>query len=87
MTLKVAGPKYLSSGGFITRLPITLRLLVKRMTSRIRGGVLELKTHTPETERIFEASFKATLDRYRKLLGQTGAGKLDSPNDNLTPAK
>ena len=37
MTAKVAQPKYLSSGGF-TRLPITLGLLVRRMTSRISGG-------------------------------------------------
>src|SRR5579864_3158124 len=37
MTAKVAQPKYLSSGGF-TRFPMTLWLLVRRMTSRIRGG-------------------------------------------------
>src|ERR1700688_854408 len=37
LTPKVAQPKYLTSGEF-TRLPITLRLLVRRMTSRIRGG-------------------------------------------------
>jgi hypothetical protein len=37
MIPKVAQPKYLSNGGF-TRLPITLWLLVRRMTSKIRGG-------------------------------------------------
>ncbi len=37
MTAKVAQPKYLSSGGF-TLLPMTLWLLVRRMTSRIKGG-------------------------------------------------
>ena len=37
ITAKVAQPKYLSSGEF-TRLPMTLRLLVRRMTNRIRGG-------------------------------------------------
>jgi hypothetical protein len=45
--------------------------------------VLQLKTPTPETERMFEASFNASLDRYRKLLGQVGAGQPDLPNDNF----
>jgi hypothetical protein len=35
--------------------------------------VLRLRTPTPETERMFEASFNATLDRYRILLHQVGA--------------
>jgi len=45
--------------------------------------VLQLKTPTPDTERMFEASFNATLDRYRKLLGQVGSGQVDLPNDNF----
>ena len=45
--------------------------------------VLKLQTPTPETERMFEASFNATLDRYRKLLGQIDAGQMDLPNDNF----
>jgi len=32
--------------------------------------VLQFKTPTPETERMFEASFNATLDQYRKLLNE-----------------
>ena len=32
---------------------------------------------------MFEASFNATLDRYRFLLSQVGAGHLDLPNDNF----
>ena len=32
---------------------------------------------------MFEASFNATLDRYRQLLSQVGAGRLDLPNDNF----
>src|SRR6202158_3987765 len=36
--------------------------------------VLQFRTPTPETERMFEASFNATLDRYRTLLGQVGTG-------------
>jgi hypothetical protein len=45
--------------------------------------VLQLRTPTPETERIFESSFNATLDSYRKLLGQVGAGQTELPNDNF----
>src|ERR1019366_3739264 len=45
--------------------------------------VLQLQTPTPETERMFEASFNATLDRYRKLLGQVNTGQPDLPNDNF----
>jgi hypothetical protein len=45
--------------------------------------VLQLRTPTPETERMFEASFNASLDRYRKLLGQVDAGQLTLTNDNF----
>jgi hypothetical protein len=45
--------------------------------------VLQLRTPTPETERMFEASFNATLDRYRNLLGQVNTGRPDLPNDNF----
>src|ERR1700736_595358 len=45
--------------------------------------VLRLRTPTPETERMFEASFNATLDRYRKLLDQVGTGQPNVPNDNF----
>src|SRR5579872_1934192 len=45
--------------------------------------VLKLQTPTPDTERMFEASFNATLDRYRKLLGQVDIGLTDLPNDNF----
>ena len=45
--------------------------------------VLELKTPTPAAEQLFEASFNATLDRYRRLLGQADAGQPDLPNQNF----
>jgi hypothetical protein len=45
--------------------------------------VLQLKTPTPAAERLFEASFNATMDRYRQLLSQAGAGQLYLPNDNF----
>ena len=45
--------------------------------------VLQLKTPTPETERMFEASFNATVDRYRQLLSQVRTDQLRLPNDNF----
>ena len=45
--------------------------------------VLQLKTPTPAAEKLFQASFNTTLDRYRHLLTQAGAGQLDLPNENF----
>lgn len=45
--------------------------------------VLQLRTPTPETQRLFENSFNVTLARYRKLLGQVDAGQPVLPNDNF----
>jgi hypothetical protein len=45
--------------------------------------VLQLKTPTPAAEKLFQASFNATLDRYRQLLTQVGAGQPDLPNENF----
>jgi zinc dependent phospholipase C len=45
--------------------------------------VLQFRTPTPQTEQMFEASFNATLDRYRKLLAEEGEGTLQLPNDNF----
>ncbi|HEX4076955.1 MAG TPA: zinc dependent phospholipase C family protein [Candidatus Acidoferrales bacterium] len=46
-------------------------------------AVLELRTPTPQTEQMFEASFNAALDHYRKLLREVDAGQPDVPNDNF----
>jgi hypothetical protein len=45
--------------------------------------ILQFRTPTPQTEQMFEASFNATLDRYRKLLTETVEGTLQLPNDNF----
>jgi zinc dependent phospholipase C len=45
--------------------------------------VLQLKTPTPAAEKLFEASFNRSLDRYRQLLGQVSAGQPTLPNDNF----
>lgn len=45
--------------------------------------VLQLKTPTPATERLFEASFNASLDRYKQFLKQVDAGQPVLPNLNF----
>jgi hypothetical protein len=45
--------------------------------------VLQFKTPTPEAQRMFRASFNATLDQYRNLIADIGNGHLDLPNDNF----
>ncbi|PYU66501.1 MAG: hypothetical protein DMG49_22095 [Acidobacteria bacterium] len=45
--------------------------------------ILQFRTPTPQTELMFEASFNATLDRYRKLLTGIRDGQIDLPNDNF----
>ena len=45
--------------------------------------ILQLRTPTPATERMFEASFNATLDSYRATLDHLREGLLELPNDNF----
>lgn len=45
--------------------------------------ILQFRTPTPATEHMFEASFNATLSRYRKLLMETGEGTVQLENDNF----
>src|SRR5467141_112418 len=45
--------------------------------------ILQFRTPTPQTEQIFEASFNATLDRYRELLTELREDRLDLPNNNF----
>src|SRR6266571_3601918 len=45
--------------------------------------ILQFRTPTTETEKMFEASFNATLDHYRKLLVEVRDGQVDLLNDNF----
>jgi hypothetical protein len=45
--------------------------------------VLQLRVPTPDTEKLFEASFNASLDRYRALLVEEGEGRLQLRNTNF----
>lgn len=44
---------------------------------------LKIRTPTPEVEKLFMASFNATVDRYKALMASTGAGQPELPNENL----
>ncbi len=44
---------------------------------------LAFRAPTPEVEKMFMASFNATVDSYRALLAQVDAGGLDLPNENF----
>jgi hypothetical protein len=44
---------------------------------------LAFRAPTPEVEKMFMASFNATVDSYRRLLANVGAGNLDLPNENF----
>lgn len=45
--------------------------------------VLQLRLPTPETEKLFEASFNASLDRCRTLLMEENQGRLRLRNANF----
>jgi Zinc dependent phospholipase C len=45
--------------------------------------VLQLRTPTPQTEHMFEASFNAALDHYKALLGETRTSTPEVPDVNL----
>jgi len=45
--------------------------------------VLQFRTPTPETERLFERSFNQTLELYRALLRDEQDGRVVLPNDNF----
>jgi hypothetical protein len=44
---------------------------------------LAFKRLTPETEKLYMASFNASIDAYRGLLAGVGNGRLSLPNENL----
>ncbi|MGC4048976.1 MAG: zinc dependent phospholipase C family protein [Paludibaculum sp.] len=48
-----------------------------------RARALRFETPTPAVERLFMASFNATLDRYKALLAAVDAGRLTLPNENF----
>ena len=73
------GNDYAKPGTGAKILAVLFRLIPKIGPLKTLG----FRTPTPETEKLFEASFNTSLDRYRALLGELGAGRLSLPNDNL----
>jgi hypothetical protein len=73
------GKDYQRPGLWDRFLAVVYRLLPKFGPLR----VLQLRTPTPETERMFQASFNATMERYRNLLKEQGEGRLKLPNNNF----
>jgi len=60
-------------------LAVLFRILPK--TGPFRA--LAFKRLTPETEKMYMASFNSTIVRYRELLSEVNAGRLKLPNENL----
>jgi hypothetical protein len=60
-----------------------LALLYKLIPNFGPLRVLELRTPTPQTEKMFEQSFNATLDRYRAFLSAEEGDHLELVNDNF----
>jgi len=44
---------------------------------------MAFKKLTPETEKLYMASFNMSIDRYRELLADVGGGRLNLPNTNI----
>jgi hypothetical protein len=61
-----------------------LLTFVMRLMPRVgRSRAFAFRTPTPVVEKMFMASFNATLDRYRALLSAQKASRLELPNQNF----
>jgi hypothetical protein len=66
--------------GFGTRF-VTLLIQIVPKVGPFRA--LKIRLPTPEVEKMFMASFNATVERCRALLASVDAGQLELPNENL----
>jgi hypothetical protein len=73
------GKDYLKPSAMEKFLAFLLKLVPKIGPLR----VLQLKTPTPETEKLFESSFNASVTGYQKLLAAERQGHLELPNTNF----
>jgi hypothetical protein len=76
---KTWGNEYQRPGKRSMLLTFIVRLLPKFGRSR----QLQFQTPTPAAEKLFMASFNATLDRYRELLAAQKVDHLELPNQNF----
>jgi hypothetical protein len=77
------GTKYRHAGVGTRVLAFVVRILPKVGPFR----ALSFRTPTPETEKLFMASFNATLDRYRALLQAERTRRAQLPDENLDVGK
>lgn len=73
------GSKYQRPGFRSRLLAFVFRLLPRVGPFR----ALSFKKLTPEADKMYMASFNSTIDRYRELLSEQAANRLNLPNDNL----
>src|SRR5579864_435706 len=66
--------------GFWTRI---LMFLLRLFPWKGPFKALKVRTPTPAVEKLFMASFNATVDRYKAMLAKLDAGQLELPNENL----
>jgi hypothetical protein len=66
--------------GWSTR---TLAILFRWLPGGGPFRALRIRTPTPEVEKLFMASFNATVDRYRAILASVAAGGAAIPNENF----
>jgi hypothetical protein len=60
-----------------------MTLLFRIMPTSGPFSALKIRTPTPEVEKMFMASFNASVDRYKALLANVDAGGPELPNENF----
>ena len=66
--------------GFWTRI---LMFLLRLFPWKGPFSALKIRTPTPEVEKLFMASFNATVDRYKTILANVDTGGPELPNENF----
>jgi hypothetical protein len=66
--------------GFGTRI---LAFFFRWLPGKGPFSALQVRTPTPEVEKLFMASFNATVDRYKAVLANVDAGGPELPNENF----
>lgn len=66
--------------GFGTKL---LTLMFRIIPTSGPFTALKIRTPTPEVEKLFMASFNASIDRYKAVLANVDAGRPELPNENF----
>lgn len=80
---KEFGPQY-QQPGFFAKVLARIFLIVPK-AGPFKG--FQIKPSTPETEKLFNASFKETIDYYRELLGQAQGENLHLANRDFDTGK